>query len=325
MRFLVLLSVVLASAVLAAQSAPLLLVKTIELPDVDGRIDHLAVDRDDQRLFVAGLGNNSLEVVDIRSNAHLQSIKGLHQPQGIVVVPTPKTVVVANGQGGDVQFRAGANLAIARTVALSDDADNVRYDDKAKRVYVGYGSGALAVIDADGRRLGEIKLAGHPESFQLESNGLRIFVNVPPAGHIAVVNRETMKVDAIWPVIGAQSNFPMALDEADHRLFIGCRRPAKVLIFDTSSGKAVGSVDAVGDTDDLFYDGARKRVYVSGGEGFLDVFQLQDSDHFTRLAHIATATGARTSLFVAEQNRLYLAVPRRGGQKATIRVYEAHD
>jgi hypothetical protein len=134
-----------------------------------------------------------------------------------------------------------------------------------------------------------------------------------------------MKVDAIWPVIGAQSNFPMALDEVDHRLLIGCRRPAKVLIFDTSSGKVVGSMDAVGDTDDLFYDGARKRLYVGGGEGFLDLFQRQDADHFNRIAHLATAAGARTSLFVAELNRLYLAVPHRGSQKAAIRVYEAHD
>jgi hypothetical protein len=180
MRVSIVLSVLLASVVVTAQQAPLVLLQTIELPNVEGRIDHLAFDRDDQRLFVAGLGNNSLEMVDIRSNAHLQSVKGLHEPQGIVVVPTPKTIVVANGQGGDVQFRSGPALAIARTVALSDDADNVRYDAKAKRVYVGYGGGALAVIDpADGKRVGDIKVAGHPESFQLESNGPRIFVNVP--------------------------------------------------------------------------------------------------------------------------------------------------
>ena len=115
----------------------------------------------------------------------------------------------------------------------------------------------------------------------------------------------------------------MALDEANHRLFVGCRRPAKVLVYDTASGKEVMSFDIVGDTDDLFYDAARKRLYVSGGEGYVDVFQNQDANRFARIARVATAAGARTSLFVADQNRLYLAVPHRGSQKAEIRVYEA--
>ena len=131
-----------------------------------------------------------------------------------------------------------------------------------------------------------------------------------------------MKVLATWPVSGAKANYPMALDEANHRLFVGCRRPAKVLVYDTSSGKETGAFDIVGDTDDLFYDAVRKRLYVTGGEGFLDVFQ-DEAGRFNRLAHIATAAGARTSLFVPDLSRLYLAVPHRGNQKAEIRVYEA--
>src|SRR5260370_11281954 len=131
-----------------------------------------------------------------------------------------------------------------------------------------------------------------------------------------------MKVIATLPVVGAKSNFPMALDEANHRVFIGCRRPAKVLVYDTTVGKEVGSFDIVGDTDDLFYDAARKRLYVSGGEGYIDVFQQEDATRFTRAAHMATAAGARTSLFVPEQNRLYRAVPHRGAPKAEIRGYE---
>ncbi len=229
---------------------------------------------------------------------------------------------MANGQSGDVEFRTGADLAIAKQVALSDDADNVRYDATAKRVYVGYGGGSLAVPDVDGKRLGDIRLAGHPDSFQLEHSGPRIFVNVPNAGHIAVLDRDTMKVMTTWPVTGARSNFPMALDEAGHRLFIGCRQPAKILVIDTSSGRSAASFEAVGDTDDLFYDAARKRLYVTGGEGFLDVFQDQGTG-FIRLSHMPTASGARTSLFVPELNRLYLAVPHRGSQKAEIRIYEA--
>jgi DNA-binding beta-propeller fold protein YncE len=171
--------------------------------------------------------------------------------------------------------------------------------------------------------IAEAKLAGHPESFQLERSGSRMFVNVPTAGQIAVVDRAAMKVIATWAVATAKSNFPMALDEANHRLFIGCRRPAKALVFDTTTGKEVASFDIVGDTDDLFWDAGRKRLYVSGGEGYVDVIQDQGGNQFSRVAHIATAAGARTSLFVADQNRLYLAVPHRGNQKPEIRVFEA--
>jgi DNA-binding beta-propeller fold protein YncE len=324
MRIVIVLSVLALSAFTERQSAPLTFVKAIALPGVDGRIDHLAVDRDDPRLFVAALGNGTVEIVDLRTNSFFKSLKGFHEPQGIAVVPTPRTVVVANGQSASIQFLRGDDFGVATTIGSADDADNVRYDG-AGRVYVGYGSGALAVVDATtGKRLGDIKLAGHPESFQLEKNGLRVFVNVPTAGHIAVVNRDTMKVQSTWPVTAARSNFPMALDESGHRLFIGCRQPAKVLIVDTSSGELLASFDAVGDTDDLFYDPGRKRLYVSGGEGFLDVFQEQGRG-FSRALHLQTAAGARTSLFVPELSRLYLAVPHRGSQTAEIRVYEAHD
>jgi hypothetical protein len=132
-----------------------------------------------------------------------------------------------------------------------------------------------------------------------------------------------MKVSATWRVATAKANYPMALDEANHRLFIGCRRPAKVLVYDTASGSEVGSFEIVGDTDDLFYDASRKRLYVTGGEGFIDVFQNQDGDRFARIARITAAAGARTSLFVPDLNRLYLAVPHRGSQKAEIRIFEA--
>ena len=223
-----------------------------------------------------------------------------------------------------MQWLDTADYHVTMTTPLGDDADNVPYDAEGKRVYVGYGSGAIAAIGpADGKALGQAKLAGHPESFQLERSGPRIFVNVPGAEQIAVGDRTAMKVIATWPVVSARSNFPMALDEANHRLFVGCRRPAKVLVYDTTSGKETASFDSVGDTDDLFYDAGRKRLYVSGGEGFIDVFQQENGNRFGRVAHVATAAGARTSLFVPEQNRLYLAVPHRGAQKAEIRVYES--
>jgi DNA-binding beta-propeller fold protein YncE len=303
---------------------PLAPVGSIALPGVEGRIDHMAFDVAQQHLFIAALGNNTVEVVDVKAASHITSLPGFREPQGIAVVSDAELVAIANGQGEGLQLIHADDYRMAQAVRLGDDSDNVRYDAVAKRVYVGFGGGALAAVSpADAKVLGEAKLAGHPESFQLERSGSRVFVNVPTADQIAVVDRRAMKVVATWPVLSAKANFPMSLDEANQRVFIGCRRPAKVLVYDTTSGKETSSFDIVGDTDDLFYDAARKRLYVSGGEGFIDVFQNQDANRFTRIARVATAPGARTSLFVQELNRLYLAVPHRGSQRAEIRVFEA--
>src|SRR3954467_9331218 len=315
---------ILAPVKTASGQTPLAMVGAIALPGVEGRIDHLAMDVAAQRLYVAALGNNTVEVLDVKSSAHLKSVPRFREPQGIAVVPNANVAVVANGQGEGLQFIDATDFHATKTVRLGDDSDNVRYDATADRLFVGFGSGALASISpADGKVLGQVTLAGHPESFQLERLGSRMFVNVPAANHIAVIDRAAMKILARWPVLGATANFPMALDEANHRMFIGCRRPAKVLMYDTATGKETASFDIVGDTDDLFFDSARKRLYVSGGEGFIDVFQEDNAGRFARVAHIPTAAGARTSLFVAEQSRLYLAVPHRGRQKSEIRIYEA--
>ena len=317
--------VIIGVAFLQARSGqePLSLVKTIDLPGVEGRIDHLAIDTASQRLFVAALGNNTVEVLDVKDGRQVKSLPGFREPQGIAFVPDLKLVAVANGQGDGLQVIDAGDFRVMKSIRLGDDADNVRYDAAAKRLFVGFGSGALAAVDAAaGQALGQVKLAGHPESFQLERSDPRTFVNVPTAEQIVVVDRVAMKVTATWPVTSAKSNYPMALDEVNHRLFVGCRRPAKVLVYDITTGKEVGSFDIVGDTDDLWYDGSRKRLYVSGGEGFIDVLQEQDANRFTRLGRVPTAAGARTSLFVPDQNRLYLAVPHRGGQKAEIRIYE---
>jgi protein-tyrosine-phosphatase len=324
MRTIALAVLLVGAAVLPSWAAdgPLSLVKAIELPRVEGRIDHLAFDPATQRLYVAALGNNTVEVLDVKAGTHLRSLPGFREPQGIAVAADAKIIAVANGQGDGVQFLSAEENRSGAVVKLGDDSDNVRYDAVEKRLYVGFGSGALAAVDpAIAKLLGQVKLAGHPESFQLERSGPRVFVNVPTADQIAVVDRAAMKVIATWPVTSARSNFPMALDEANHRLFVGCRRPAKVLVFDTTTGKETASFDIVGDTDDLFYDASRKRVYVSGGEGFVDVVEDRGGNRFERIAHLATAAGARTSLFVADQNRLFLAVPHRGNQKAEIRIF----
>src|SRR5207248_3963277 len=202
-----------------APADPLALVGSIELPNVEGRIDHLAFDPIGGRLFVAAVGNNTVEVVDVKEGRHVKSLPGFREPQGIAVVPYAKVVAVANGQGEGVQIIDAVEYRPTKSIALGDDSDNVRYDAGAKRLYVGFGSGALAAINpADGKVLGQVKLPGHPESFQLEPTGARTFVNIPTADQITVVDRAAMKVVATWPVSSAKANFPMALDEANHRL-----------------------------------------------------------------------------------------------------------
>ena len=293
----------------------------ITLPAVEGRIDHLAFDGGSGKLFVAALGNNTVEVVDTNARQHLLSLPGFREPQGIASVDAD--VAVANGQGSGLQFLAVADGKPLRAAALGDDTDNVRYDAVARIVYAGYGDGAIAAISpADGKVLGRVNLPGHPESFQLEPSGSRIFVNVPSASQIAVIDRKAMKVIATWPVKAAGANYPMALDAVGHRLFVGCRRPARLLVFDTQSGQPTSSVDIVGDTDDIFYDAGSQRVFVIGGEGYLDVLDVRPGAPPTRLERLPTAAGARTGLYVPAQNRIYVAVPHRGAQKAEVRAYQ---
>jgi hypothetical protein len=314
----------LAARVQAEESAPLRLVQTIPLTNVEGRIDHMAMDLKGQRLFVAALGNNTVEVLDLRAGNRIRSITGLHEPQGVGFIAEFNRIFVANGKSGACDVFDGSSFKLIKSVKFSDDADNVRYDAAARRIYIGYGSGGLGIIDAaTGDQLGEIKLEGHPESFQLEKSGPRIFVNIPTSQRVIVVDREKRAATATWPTSGATANFPMALDETRHRLFVGFRKPAKIIVFDTEAGKVVANLDSAGDADDIFYDSSRRRVYISGGEGFLSIFRQDDPDHYKPMTKVPTATGARTSLFVPELNRLYLAVPHRGTQRAEVRVYEA--
>jgi DNA-binding beta-propeller fold protein YncE len=317
-----------ASCAPAQDKNPLKQIGSVEMTGVEGRFDHFAADPQSHRLFVAALGNNTLEAIDTESLKRLHSQTGLQEPQGVVFIPQTKQVVVASGRDG--MLRAyDADWKLVGKIEDLDDADNVRYNPAAKRIYVGYGKGALAVIDAEKfQKIADIKLDAHPESFQLEQQGNRIFVNVTAAGHIAVIDREKLAVIARWPVKSASANFPMTLDEKNHRLMIACRKPAKMLVFDTQSGHEVAAVDCIGDADDLFYDPATKRIHITGGggvggEGAIDTFNQTGPDHYTPIARTKTAPGARTSWFVPSENRLYVAVPHRGGgQKAEIRVFD---
>jgi WD40 repeat protein len=302
---------------------PLKLIRTIPLGEVDGRIDHMALDILGQRLFVAALGNNSLEVIDLTSGKVSQRITGLAEPQGVCFIPGFQRLAVAIAKDGSLRLYDSQLLTPVATVDLQDDADNVRYDSKAKRLWVGYGNGGLAVINIEtNSQVADIKLDGHPESFQLESKGRRIFVNVPTAGHVAVVDRDSLTVVAKWPVPPGSANFPMTLDEPNQRLFVGCRKPAQMLVLDTATGKEVARLAVAGDTDDLFFDNLHKRIVVSGGEGVITVIQQTDPSTYVEVGKIPTATGARTSYFDVQSGLLYVAIPHRGQQQAEVRVFK---
>jgi YVTN family beta-propeller protein len=309
--------------VAAESGTPLKLRTTVVLHGVEGRIDHFAFDPAGERLFVCALGNNTVEVIDLRSCQRIHSITGLGSPQGIAYIPESNRLFVANDKGGVCNIYDGNSLRPVGQFSLKDDADNVRYDVATKQIYVGFGSGGIAIINsAEGKQVGSIKLAAHPEAFELEQHGNHIFANVPDARQVAVIDREKREVITRWNTDLAFGNFPMALDEADHRLFIGCRLPSKLVVLNTDAGDVVAKIDISGDCDEVFYDGKRHRVYAICGAGKIDIIEQVDANTYNASAKIDTAKGARTGLFVPERDALFVAIPHGDSQQAEIRCYQ---
>ena len=302
----------------AAQS--LVLERRMELPSVRGRIDHMAVDLEGHRLFVAALGSDSLEVVDLREGRRIDRITSLHEPQGVLYLARLRRLLVANGGGGGVQAFTDGRSPVTASEPSLEDADNLRLDPINGEVYVGAGKALVSLDPASLRTVHSINLAGHPESFQIEPSGRRIYVNVPTAGHVAVVDRESGKVESTWPVKDAVRNFAMALDEGAHQLFVATRSPPLLHVYDIRSGKETARVPICGDSDDLFFDHARAQLYVVCGDGQLDVLR-REGGQFERAQLVPTAPGARTGLFVPSLSMLFVAAPARGGSMAEIRGY----
>ena len=299
------------------------LIQTITLPDVSGRIDHMDIDLMHGRLFIAEIANNSVDIVDLLKGKRINILNnGLDEPQGTIFIPKLNRLVVTNGGDGSVDIFDGNSFNLISKIMLSGDADNIRFDNATKLLFVGYGDGAIEVINATNlAKVSDIQLAGHPESFQIENAGNRIFVNVPSDNSIAVVDKEKQSVSNKWTLTAA-ANFPMALDEANHRLFVGFRDPTKILVYDTDSGKEITSLNIAKDVDDIFYDSVHKQIYASCGEGFIDSFKQKDADRYETIDTISTVQGARTSLFVPEMNTLYVAVPQRVDHDAEIQVFK---
>jgi YVTN family beta-propeller protein len=304
-----------------AETAPLQLEAKIPLGDVRGRIDHMAIDVKRQRLFVAELGNDSVGIVDLANRKLIRRIPGLKAPQGVGYEPSTDMLYVANAADGSVRLFEGNDYAAKGRIELGSDADNVRVDAAAQLVFIGYGSGALAVIDpSTHRRVGDITLKAHPESFQIDPDTTHIFVNVPEARGIAVVDRASQKQTGNWPLAGRSANFPMALDPVRRQLLVIFRAPPELGVYSTADGKPIATTETCGDADDLFIDARRARVYVSCGAGFVDVLEAKEAT-YRRIARIPTVSGARTSLFVPEMDRLLVAVRASSREPAAIWMF----
>jgi DNA-binding beta-propeller fold protein YncE len=308
----------------AAQSSEepsLQLEAKIPLGDVRGRIDHLAVDLKRQRLFVAELGNDSVGIVDLPNRKLISRIPGLKEPQGVGYEPTTDMLYVANAGDGSVRSFEGSDYKTTGRIELGSDADNIRVDAAAKRIFIGYGSGALAVIDPSTRsKVGDILLQAHPERFQIDPDTSQIFVNVPDARGIAVVDRVSQKQIGKWPLADRGANFPMALDHVRRQILVIFRAPAELGVFSMTDGKPIATTETCGDADDLFIDAKRARIYVSCGAGFLDVLEPKEAT-YRRIARIPTVSGARTSLFVPEMDRLLVAVRGSSEEPAAIWMF----
>ncbi len=307
---------------------PLVLDKKIALNDVSGRIDHMAIDLGRQRLFVAELGNGTLDVVDLVQGKAVRRIGGLKEPQGVAYAPDADVLAVANGGDGTVHLFRGAELVPAGKAELGDDADNLRFDARTGLLVVGYGSGGLAMIDpTTAKSIGRIPLQAHPEGFQLEPANRRAFVNVPDARQIAVVDLAAARQTATWRLPDLRANFPMAFDAEQSRVAVAFRNPPRLVILDANGGRLIGNLPSCGDADDVFFDAKRKRIYLSCGDGTVDVW-LQQASGYGRLGSIPTGTGARTSLFVPQVDRLFVAA-RAGflglGSAAAILVFRPAD
>lgn len=263
-----------------------------------------------------------MEVIDLRKGERIRSINGLGSPQGAAYIPELQRLVVANDENGAVNIYDGKSFVRVGMVDLKDDADNVRYDSATREAYIGYGSGGICVIDLhSAKQTRSFELPGHPEAFVLEQRGPRIFVNVPSVHEVVVIDRVRGKIVATWKTGEATANFPMAFDEVQHRLFVGCRSPAQLVVLNSDTGAVVARISIPSDPDDVFLDQNKRRLFAICGGGSIAVIDQLDANTYKAGATIPTAPGARTGLFVQELDSLFVAVPKRGSHSAEVRRY----
>lgn len=309
----------------AADSTSLERIQTIPLKGKPGKLDHLTVDANSARLFQANKVNNTVDVADIKAGKLIKQITGQAGVQGLAYAADLERLYTGLGTGGYCNIFVGKTYKLLKTIKFADDADNVRYDARTHLVYVAHAEKSLGVIDGQSLELkADISLPGSAESFQLETRRPRLYLNIPSPSQVVVIDTEKNEVIKSYPLKMAAANFPLALDEADHRLFIGCRKKPMIVVMDSETGVEITGVPIPGDTDDVFYDAKRKRLYASCGEGYLAVIQQHGPDRYEMLEKVPTIKDARTCYFEPETGRLYLAVPRQAGKDGPeIWVYQA--
>jgi DNA-binding beta-propeller fold protein YncE len=300
----------LAPSINAADQPPLERVQTIALKGPVGGLDHLAVDAKRGRLFVANTVNNSLDIVDLKAGKLIKQVPGQGRIRGIDYSPDVDKIFVGNGTGGVCNTIDGQSYELVKSVPLGDDADNVRYNPRTQRIYVVHVDRELSVIDANDYTVrSPIALPTNLGAFKLEAGRPRMYVNAKE-GNVVMIDTEKDEVIGRFPVAPAGTNAAVAIDEPNHRLFIGCRKNSALVVMDSDSGKIVASVPIPGDVDDLSFDARQGRIYASCGEGAIAVIRQIDADRYESLGTITTVKRARTSIFNPETGELYLAVPR---------------
>jgi len=311
-------------------SAPLTLSRTISLPGINGKFDHLAIDIKGNRLFIAATGNHSVEVINLKTDKVQQSIAGLGKPHGLAWVEATGSLYVADGTLADLSVYSGTPLALSGKIKLSDDADDMVYDDANRMLYVGHGGDAanpakVAVVDTEHFTLvANLPVATHPEALEIDPQSRRVFANIAESNEVAVIGAKSKDIVAHWKLTKAGDNVPLVFDADHHLLLVACRTPATLLALDAGTGKELASAASAGQADDLFYDSSLHRIYLISGAGEVDSYQVGEGNSLQVLPAVHTVSGAKTALFVQSQNVLYVGVPGTSDRAGEVRVYKTN-
>jgi DNA-binding beta-propeller fold protein YncE len=324
-------SLVLVSGMFAQDKSPLSLSNTIPLPELhDGDFDHFVVDLAGNRLFATAEENSKVLVFDLKTNQLIHSIVDLKAPHSMLYRADSNKLFVVDGDLGEVKIYSADSYQPTGSIKLKEGADASGYDSKTNYLYVVNGgkdahlpNSYISIIDTNtAKTVGELKIDSNDvEGMAFEKSGSRMFVDVRGNNSVEVFDREKRTLIATWSVAQeAKKPTAIALDESNHRLFVGTRDPGKLIVLDTESGKVVTSMPAAAMVDDMAFDAASKRIYFAGTL-FIDVFQQRDADHYDNVGHVPGAFRAKTGILVPEWNRYYLAVPHHEKQSAEVRVY----
>jgi DNA-binding beta-propeller fold protein YncE len=316
----------------AQEKTPLRLVQTIDVPGVR-KWDHFGVDLKGNRLFVSSEEEPAVEVFDLRTNKHLQSLTEFKEPHNVLPFPELKKIFVVDGEASEIKILDYDSYKLIGRIALTIDADPIVYDPASKYLYVVNGGREaktptclISVVDiATGKKLADMTLeTNRLESMAIEKSSNRLFVNMTGINSIGVVDREKRAVVQTWPVTAGKDNVPLQYDEATHRLFLATRKPSKLVVVNADNGKEVASLDVADYVDDLAYDAAHHRLYLpgGGGNGAVSVVEQRGADNYQVVATIPTKPGAKTARFVPELNKYYVGVPAKDAQPAQILVFD---